>query len=90
MLPIPNEIQMSTRRRRRQYVALGTSQHGHHISTPVIVSFRDDAPHAESTLNPLVLPNIGHEEVFRAGREARQVFCHEMRPSDFGTSQQRG
>ena len=71
VLPIPNEIQMSTRRRRRQDVALRASQHGDHISTPVIMSFRNHPSHPESALNPLVLPNIRHEEVFRPGREAR-------------------
>ena len=71
VLPIPNKIQMSTRRRRRQDVALRASQHGDHIPAPVIMSFRDDPSHAKSTLNPLVLPDIRHEEVLRPGREAR-------------------
>ena len=71
VLPIPNEIQMGTRRRRRQYVALGTSQHGHHISTPIIMGFRDDPSHPKPTLDALVLPYISNEEVLRPGREAR-------------------
>ena len=69
--PIPYQVEMSTRRRRRQYVALRPSEHGHHVPAAVVVRLRDDAPHAEAALDALVLPNIRHEEVFRARSEAR-------------------
>ena len=60
----------------------------HHVAAAVVVRLRDDAPHAEAALDALVLPDIRHEEVFRARRETRQVFSDEVRPPDRGTSQQ--
>ena len=59
----------------------------HHVPTPIVVRLRDDPTHAESTLNPFVLPNIRHEEVFRARREARQISRDEVGPPDGRTSQ---